>query len=633
MKSINVDLEKTNMIQVFASEEFYDSWKIFFRELLQNAIDACNTRAELEMSWGTEFLEMEQAEDMRLIREHYNPHITISYNSENMMFSIEDNGIGINEYDLEHFVSKIGKSYYTSEDYKLQRLKYQPISRHGLGLFSCFMAARAILIESRKDHCINTAWNVANPQSLVPILAKWYGEGTEIEYVASKKTESGTKVTLPMKAVYGEMIDMRFLVWAVGHYTMYQPIPITLVCDGQTLEFNQKDMPWRFPHTEVLGTTVIEVDTEELEGYVALYNSRQKDFFGDSELFQQTIRVTEQEESLGLKPQWLDNFTYQLNIKERMLNLNSSRTMAVKDEKLSELRQRIGQIIIDYFGRSPANLSMYLSDGRNNMISPYEAERQLISRAVYVTIYLKNKMVDVPIRTVINGFMGRKVRIAAISRNLFEYFSQGFPHDYGDFISKYDMLVFEQNIRIFNQYTASYLVHQEYVIRETPGVIYREMELDLTKEKQLPFYTDVSRLKPRGCSQNPVFCFVSNELTEPIEILFNPFNKNASLLINAKKHKKIRTMMAIISENIKRRILGRKGSWDKIIDFGGEFIDDYSQEEALTIKSVWCLEDSFADELNEITAKLLSPQEILDYGLESLFFTAEDFISWWFPPK
>lgn len=55
---------------------------------------------------------------------------------------------------------------------------------------------------------------------------------------------------------------------------------------------------------------------------------------------------------LGLAPSWIDNFSYQLNIKKRFLNISISRDGAAFDEKLIELRQYIGQIIIDPLDRA-----------------------------------------------------------------------------------------------------------------------------------------------------------------------------------------------------------------------------------------------------------------------------------------
>ena len=97
MKTVQVDFNSKNMISTFTSDQFYDSWDIFIRELLQNAYDACYARQALEWSWGTEFLELEQAEKVASVRRGYQPKIVISYSSSNGMFFVEDNGIGINE--------------------------------------------------------------------------------------------------------------------------------------------------------------------------------------------------------------------------------------------------------------------------------------------------------------------------------------------------------------------------------------------------------------------------------------------------------------------------------------------------------------------------------------------------------
>ena len=44
--------------------------------------------------------------------------------------------------------------------------------------------------------------------------------------------------------------------------------------------------------------------------------------------------------------------------------MNLSRSTAARDDKLLELRQRVGQIIINHFGRQPLTLEQYMSDGR-----------------------------------------------------------------------------------------------------------------------------------------------------------------------------------------------------------------------------------------------------------------------------
>ena len=50
MKQCKVGMDQENIISTFASTQFYGDPDAYIREFLQNAIDACNTRAALELS-------------------------------------------------------------------------------------------------------------------------------------------------------------------------------------------------------------------------------------------------------------------------------------------------------------------------------------------------------------------------------------------------------------------------------------------------------------------------------------------------------------------------------------------------------------------------------------------------------
>ena len=231
----------------------------YYGKLVLNAIDACNVRQALEWSWGTEFLEMEQANQMREVRQIYEPRIDITYDSTNRILTVEDNGIGINEYDLKHYVAKIGESYYTSRDFENQKLQYEPFSYYGIGLSSCFTVSKAILIESKKDRVINTAWNVSNPQDTAPVMAKWFGESGQIEYVISQKKTPGTRITIPIKPSYAPYIDMAFIVKTINHYMLTIPIPIHVKYDVEEKCIYKPKVQWNYPLNELVGMNVIRV--------------------------------------------------------------------------------------------------------------------------------------------------------------------------------------------------------------------------------------------------------------------------------------------------------------------------------------------------------------------------------------
>ena len=244
-------------------------------------------------------------------------------------------------------------------------------------------------------------------------------------------------------------------------------------------------------------------------------------------------------------------------------------------------------------------------------------------------VYIKEREVEVPVRTVINGFIGRKIKIAFMQRSLFAHYRENYPYDYGQFIDKYDIIVFEQNIRAFWQFMTPYITSMEYVMGDMPGIIYTDVSADLTVAKTAATFRNDYVLRPEYYDLDPVFCLVSNELTDPMELVINTHNRNAMLLQRAEKYKKVRIARAVIIENIKQRILGNASRWNSIIDFGGELVHQYELEKPMSLQAQWCLERDFPDEINAYIAKTFTDREIADYGLTSLYFTRKDFIKWW----
>lgn len=632
MQTVKIDADYKNLISLLTSDQFYDSQDIFLRELLQNAYDACYTRQALEWSWGTEFLELEEAEKVNSVRRPFEGKIVVSYNSSNGMLFVEDNGVGMNEADLNKFVAHVGSSYYTSEEFKQQRLKYEPISQFGIGLCSCFRVSRAILIESKKDKSINTAWNVMDRQNLEPIAAKWFNGAENIEYINSNRAFSGTRVTLALQPKYAMNMTLSYLVNTVKSFMACQPIPIEIYFDKKKeVLFQPKLEMDAFAY--VRGITTLYVDNDWMEGYLTLYNSKHRSLIGESELYQQGFRIADERVIKLLKPEWLRHIMFRINLKKRILNLKMARDGVAQDDSLKTLRETIGQLIIGYFQKNPLNLGQYLEDGSKCILSEYEPEMQLVQQAAYIHVYLKGQDMELLMDTVLNGFLGREIRIAYISHKLFEYFKDNFSVDFKTFLGRYQLIVFEKNRDMFTQFLTPYLKGQKYVVSEIPGVIYTELVADLHIKKNLSPYRKSIRLHPDNLVDDMLFCFVTNEQTGPLQIILNENNRNARMLERAAGNPKVANLREVIIENIKQRIINSRKPWDKIIDFGGSFVDEWTSESAITVQSVWCMEDDFAMALNEFVREKLTMEELVAYGLEGLVFHKEEFINWWYMPK
>jgi len=118
-------------------EKIYGNNTLGLRELIQNSMDACRIRQEIERQ------EREFGED------EYIPKIKVILDKERNMVSIRDNGIGMSlDVIKKHFLN-IGVSYYNSTDFQLKDFAYKPIGNFGIGFLSCFMLSDVVSVVTR----------------------------------------------------------------------------------------------------------------------------------------------------------------------------------------------------------------------------------------------------------------------------------------------------------------------------------------------------------------------------------------------------------------------------------------------------------------------------------------------------
>lgn len=127
-----LSMDQDKVLELLTGKNLYPDAGVFVRELLQNAIDAVLTRRATDPGFRTEDGEI---------------RIRTWRDGEGFdWFQIEDNGIGMDEDVILNYFLKVGRSYYSSEDFRadLRRYgggrSYAPISRFGIGVLSCFMA-------------------------------------------------------------------------------------------------------------------------------------------------------------------------------------------------------------------------------------------------------------------------------------------------------------------------------------------------------------------------------------------------------------------------------------------------------------------------------------------------------------
>lgn len=146
------NLSKRQVIDLLMGTKLYGDPEVALRELLQNSIDACLLRSAMEKSWGN----------------LYEPEIHIKYSTENddEVLEIIDNGIGMDQYIIDNYYSKIGSSFYKSPDfYELKsksKANFTPASRFGIGILSCFMVADTLVVDTRRLYGVHDSSKAIN---------------------------------------------------------------------------------------------------------------------------------------------------------------------------------------------------------------------------------------------------------------------------------------------------------------------------------------------------------------------------------------------------------------------------------------------------------------------------------------
>ena len=125
-------MDQDRILKLLTGRNLYSDPGVFVRELLQNAIDAVLTRSSLDPHFAEQ--------DGRIVIRSWVDREGYSW------FRIEDNGIGMDDHIITDYFLKVGRSYYTSDEFRADKrhygrgADYNPISRFGIGILSCFMS-------------------------------------------------------------------------------------------------------------------------------------------------------------------------------------------------------------------------------------------------------------------------------------------------------------------------------------------------------------------------------------------------------------------------------------------------------------------------------------------------------------
>ena len=127
-------VDTSSALQLFAGNTLYKDRRVFLRELVQNAVDACNLRKMYEPG--------------------FEPAIGIEFSPDLDMITFRDNGIGMSKQWIEKYFLNIGLSFYQSDEImrvnRDSNIHFSFISQFGIGFLSSFLVARQVVIKTRQ---------------------------------------------------------------------------------------------------------------------------------------------------------------------------------------------------------------------------------------------------------------------------------------------------------------------------------------------------------------------------------------------------------------------------------------------------------------------------------------------------
>jgi hypothetical protein len=161
------EFDRQSMADILTSPLLYGDRTSAIRELIQNSVDACRVRRNLEPMMS-----------------QYRPSISVKVFGEerSQKLVITDNGVGMSEHTVRHYLGRVGNSFYRSSEFKDYSYGMQPIGRFGIGLVSSFMIAEQLNIRTQRNGFDGVAISIENPTSIFRVTDySSSNPGTDIE--------------------------------------------------------------------------------------------------------------------------------------------------------------------------------------------------------------------------------------------------------------------------------------------------------------------------------------------------------------------------------------------------------------------------------------------------------------------
>lgn len=197
MRQGNISVQTENIFPII-KKFLYSDHEIFLRELVSNAVDACQ-KAKTLSSLG----------ELKEGAENY--RVEVILNEADKTLTIRDNGVGMSEEEVDKYINQIAFS--GAEEFVSKYQDAQIIGHFGLGFYSAFMVAKEVEIisKSRKE---------------APAV-KWVCDGSPNFTMETVEKETyGTDIILHIADDSTEFSEKSRLEGILNKYCRFMPVEI-----------------------------------------------------------------------------------------------------------------------------------------------------------------------------------------------------------------------------------------------------------------------------------------------------------------------------------------------------------------------------------------------------------------------
>ena len=221
----------------------YSDHDIFYRELISNGCDAITKLKKLELMG-----EYEKPEEVEY-------KIQVSVNPTDKTITIEDNGLGMTEEEIDKYINQIAFSGVQDfmEKYKDKANEDQIIGHFGLGFYSAFMVADKVEINS-----------LSYQKDAKPV--HWESEGgINFEMTEGDKAEVGTSIKLYLNEESTEFANEYRAREVIEKYCAFMPVNIFLKNETAEPKYETIEKDELTDKDTVVETVIEPAKTEEKE--------------------------------------------------------------------------------------------------------------------------------------------------------------------------------------------------------------------------------------------------------------------------------------------------------------------------------------------------------------------------------